>query len=418
MTMPHWQSVKQRMIGNLDRLLVERGMTQQAGWIGQYAQSLAAYKEVDFYGFQESGVAKLALVSYPVLLRLAGVSEDLVADQRRILVEELYATLSFEQCGCRVIAPTLALVQELMDTEATMPLSEILAPFPHMYVRLPHELGLTLPPAIGSSEVNRIDGFYVTWAPCGEKTKKARQEASQYGVWDAGHGVWGICASQAEHQLHQAQLIDASRVFGDYAVRFIVVAPGPQVKETHDYQIFYYNLHWDQKEGEQELAEAAYTYHISNRVEQSGLSREEPVARQLFHLAVNLFFYMSAPQYKHDCQHTDNPRRKLLESELKKPRCRRNEKLLHKLQQETSVELYKVGQEVEVLGRREPITPADRVDLLSQSHGSPRTHWRRAHWRRQWCKRDGAPVQEWRRIAVVLVHGHGPAPASSTHTVR
>jgi hypothetical protein len=384
-------------------------------FVSSYTRHLQEMQELDFYEFQ-----KLPLwgecTRFIDMMVARGTPQAEAMSFVRLIAEEAYAVSAFEHAGRRILKPTAQLSRELLNTDATVPINEILPPFPSCYIELPHDSGFSI--GDEDEKPRRVLGIYVTWSETSKETAKNQAEYETKGIWRDSQGMLRVCNDDAERKIGKLQdLPPANALFGDYFARFNIISEGPadQPQDMHNFTATFFNMHWTKDstiDAEDLFEQSLPNWKLTTRKK---IDYDRLV--EAFHLAVNLFVYMSSPQYSEDVQHKPNPLIKSFASEMKKPKNRRNQKLVDKLFKMMLAETYEIGQNVEVV-----VNGIDPAGIPRENsggeHASPKTHWRRAHWRRVWCKRAGEDVQDWRRIQRVLVQGRGPVPTITTYEVR
>jgi hypothetical protein len=386
-----------------------------------YRTDLGKYREIDWYGFQDLEIAHRAYGFVKFLEERRTITGSQAKMLLRVMLEELYALISFQSMGCRVIRPSPALVHELLDTEVTFPLSDIRPPWPILYINLPRGCGVTVPhfhaqcPAGCDKKVTPADGFYVTWAETGEATRKAREDSSK--LQEIGVDEKGEMTVRAMDALHGERLVKEADAFGDWFARFLAVACDDRSEDEHNWSVQYFNMHWKKESSEE--AEGAFERFEGLYAGDNERAREpdaKEARNRLFHLAANLFLYMSMPQEEGDVVWKSNEARERFRTlkDRKSSKWRRNAG--QRIYDEMPTEAWVVGQTVKVIDRT--IAPGDTASGTSGERGSPKTHWRRAHWTTRWVgSRDGERKKLPRWIRATLVRGRGEAPESTTYMV-
>jgi hypothetical protein len=411
--LPHWHSVKKNMLGLMAKLvpnLEER-----------YRQSLEQYKEVDWYGFQKLPIMQVVFHFVKFMESTGKIQGAQAKMLLRVMMEEFYALMSFQATGCRIIRPSPALVHELLDTEVTFKLVDIRPPWPFVYIALPRECNVCIPhfhsgcPAGCTQKESQAAGVYVTWAESGAATRAAVTDDKH--LQEIGLDEKGEVVIKALDAMQGERMVKEADAYGDWFARFLAVARDGSHADLHNWSVHYFNMHW--KSGNEEDAEGAFERFEGVYLKDDKKS-EEPETRdarnRLFHLAANVFLYMSMPQEEGDIVWRPNEERERYKQlKGRKPsKWRRNTR--ERIYQEMPTEAWVVGQTVQVIDRT--IEPGDNAPGTSGERGSPRTHWRRAHWTTRWVgPRDGEQKKVPRWIRAALVRGRGEAPESTTYVV-
>ncbi len=408
---PHWKS------------LLEVGLPQACAsltgidFVAAFTHHLGLMPDYDFYEFQKLPFWE-ECQKYMQQLVDHRVPVSQAMNIGRMISEEAYAVLSFEHAGRRILKPSKELAIELLNTDVTVPINEILPPFPSCYIELPPGSGFQMEHETGMATVL---GIYCTWDKTHQESRHDRAAFERDGILRCPDGLIRRCASDAEREIAKTQkdLPSLDTMFGDHFARFNIISEGPpdQPKNMHNFTASFFNMHW--LDSYTEDAEDLFERFVPHWKKSTKTKTDFDRMVQAFHLAANLFVYMSSPQYYGEVKHTPNPLLKELECELKKSKNRRNLKRTGKLESMMLGEVYEIGQNVEIVGNKAISSDDTGVDdSESGDRLSPKTHWRRAHWRRVHLKRDGVDVTEWRRFARVLVKGRGPAPTSTVYEIK
>jgi hypothetical protein len=411
----HWESVKTEVLGLMAKL--------DPGVAAAYRESLESYKEIDWYGFQRLPIMRHVYAFVKFMEERGGTSGAQAKMLMRVMLEEFYALVSYQSTGCRIIRPSPALVRELVDTEVTFKLAEIRPPWPFVYIALPRESGLVVPHyhsgcAPGCDKKwSACEGLYVTWAESGAVTKAAKLEGKVDMFTVDEQGKLQVQTDVGVKDLPTRQNVTADDVFGDWFARFLAVACDGRVPGAHNYSVHYFNMHWGKDNAED--AEGAFarfenTYSYDDKVSFSPEVSE--VRNRFFHLAANIFLYMSMPQEEGDTVFKPSEARERYKTlkDKKSSKWRRN--MRERIFEEMPTEEWVIGQTVRVVDRT--IAVGDTGSGTSEERGSPRTHWRRAHWTTRWLgPRDGERRKVPRWLRAVLVRGQGEAPESTTYVV-
>jgi len=399
---PHWLSFIQ------DALPLLKKMTS-LDWPQTYWESLEHYEELDYYYFQ-----RLPFVGGMDMLkaRLAtlGMAERDIAAQVHVLQEEAYGVMSFHKHECRVIRPTADAVSALCRTEVNVPLVDIVAPYPHVYIALPKEQKLKVRHFRDPDKMVDLQGMYVTWAPTGQATKDALA-ASDEVVFK--RNKWGLIVPEHQAAADDEVVKPSPEMFGDWACRVQAVAwAGPDQK--HNYTTTFFNMRW--LEDTKEEAEGAYkrfTEHWMPSYEKcpGGQLGSFELNEQLFHLVANLYLYMSQKGDDEDVVWMpDEDRERYRQRKQRRMGSKQRRKLKQRLLEEMPTDEWIVGQKLKV---DKSIEESDTGEQLGtgKKHASPKTHWRRAHWHGYWTgPRQGPRKKVYRRVERVLIVGRGKKP--------
>lgn len=409
--MMHWESVKANILALLAKL--------DPSIIEIYRASLEAYKEIDWYGFQKLPIVQRIFAFVKGMELTRTVSDAQAKMLLRVMMEEFYALLSYQNTGCRIIRPSPALVHELLDTDVTFKLVEIRPPWPFVYVALPRDCGVVIPHVHSScgpdckKKWSAADGIYVTWAESGSTTKEYRNSRDLQEIVTEN----GEMKLRVMDGIRGERMIEENDAFGDWFARFLVVACDGHVKGQHNYSVHYFNMHWANSNVED--AEGAFTRFEGVYTHDDAASWDSATVMErnrIFHLVANTFLYMSMPQGEGDTVFKPNMDRERYRTlkDKKSSKWRRN--LRARLSEEMPTEEWVVGQTVRVIDCG--IATGDTGSGTSGEHSSPRTHWRRAHWTTRWVgPHDGERKKLPRWIRATLVRGKGEAPESTTYKV-
>jgi hypothetical protein len=411
--LPHWLSVRDNILGLMAKLM--------PGVEEAYRSSLEQYKEIDWYGFQRLPIVQDVfrfVKGMEMTGRIPGAQAKMLL---RVMMEEFYALSSFQKTGCRIIRPSPALVHELLDTEVTFKLVDIRPPWPFVYVAFPKECNVCIPhhhasclPGCTQKE-SRADGVYVTWSESGAATREARTDDK--GLQEIGTDANGEMVIKAVDAVRGERLIKEADAYGDWFARFLAVARDGYSKDQHNWSVHYFNMHW--VSGNEEDAEGAFErfegVYLKDDKQADELETRD-ARNRIFHLAANVFLYMSMPQEEGDMAWQPNEARERFRTlkDRKSSKWRRNAS--QRIYDEMPTEGWVVGQNVKVVERT--IVSGDNAPGTSGERGSPKTHWRRAHWTTRWVgPRDGERKKVPRWIRASLVRGRGEAPTFTTYEV-
>ncbi len=406
---PHWLSYR-------DRLLPKCPVPLS----GVFAESLQQFTELDWMAFQKLPICKSMHALNMTLGKMGVVSMDEAVASYRSALEETWAVASFVKTGCRIIQPSRVLVEQLMETDVTFPLRDVRPPWPHVYIELPPGIDVILPNFSKPGEESRAAGFYVTWAEVGQETRRSYEALKTHGYVKTQAGLVAKNELPADMPYEEASDVKPEDLYGDWFGRFCITARDSLTKDQHDWTVHYFSMHWaDQDE---QPAEGAFVRFAENWNRVGGRLYGNMVPNVLrnkvFHLAANLFLYMSMPQNESDVVWQPDDRRERLRVKGEQLGSKQRRKLRNRVDDEMRTESWIVGQHV-VLDRR--IEKADTVPGTSADSGraSPKTHWRRGHWRGVWTGPMTGPRKlEPRWIKPVLIGGDGSVPAETTYTVR
>jgi len=398
---PHWLSFIQ------DALPV---MTKLSGvdWTRAYWDSLEQYKELDYYHFQRLPFAQ-ALETLKERMTELGMSERDVAAQTHVLQEEAYGVMSFHKHECRVIRPTSDAVRAFRHTDVRVPLGDVAAPYPHVYIALPKEQGLQIRGYNDPDKTFDLQGMYVTWAPTGEATKEAAA-ASAYTVFR--RNKWGLIVPASQAGPDDPVVEPSPEMFGDWACRVQAVAwAGPNQK--HNYTTTFFNMRWVSTSTEE--AEGAYkrfTEHWLPSFEKcpGGQLGSFELNQQLFHLVANIYLYMSQKGEEADTVWMPDRDRERLRTGKRSMSSKRRRRLRQQLLEQMPTDEWVVGQKLKI---DKSIEQSDTDEQLGtgKTHASPKTHWRRGHWHGYWTgPREGPRKMVYKMLKPVLIVGLGNKP--------
>lgn len=378
-----------------------------------YDESRKKLQDYDFYEFQTLSIADVGL---PVVKAFGTHNTFAEASASlRLWFEEAYAVMAFEKAGCKVIRPAPALVEILRDVEVDWKITDIAAPYFHVYIALPPDSGIT---CAGDEGLLKPSGIYVTWTKAGEATRRARAHAEKVGlvVDEAGSLLPSDVVSPGA-QVKKAD-VDLDNVFGDWVVRFTAVSrmEAPRVV-THPWIVTYYQVRWGEKS--EEIAEGMLErmnahYAARQRIKPAYLEFNT----KLFHLACNLFLYMSQKREDQDVEWRPSPEREALRQNIRDWNNKRRKRAKARIAEEMPIEEWLVGHNI-VIDRG--IEPVNTVNPEPGTHASPRPHWRRGHWHRYWV---GAKDSSERRLVpkllspVLVMKARGDAPQTTTYEVK
>lgn len=383
--MTHWESYKKLLVPTVSPLS------------NFYEESLERLKTTDWYEFQE----ELPFVN-PLYQYVSILPEGLAYNQFRTVMEETYAVMCFEKHGCRIIKPSVALIQELLRTDCTFRLTDIQPPWPIVFIKIPDSLKLDIPDWT-TAEMSHVDGIYVSWGRTSEKTQEVHDKIQKEGTFRRSS------SGLASEPIHIADSI------GNWFARIITVARGKD-RKVHDWTIHYFNMHWAENSNEPAQDFLRRFEKLWDKTSK-GLGAEltsETTRNQIYNLIANLFLYMSLPTSEGDIIWQPDVEREKLRTIAKGWNSKRRRSLKRKVMEEMRTEKWLVGQNI-TIQRETGSTKSNGIG----THKSPRTHWRRGHWRGVWTGPKSGPRKLVpHRIRPVLVMGSGKAPESVEYEVK
>lgn len=397
---PHWLSFVQ------DALPFLKEFTG-IDWTGLYWESLAQYKELDYYHFQHLPFVN-AIDEFRHKLRTAGVGERQLSSQAHVLQEEAYAVLSFHKYDCRVIRLTVDAVQAFKHTNVNVPLTDIAPPYPHVYIALPKGQGLQLKNSRNQSEMIDLQGMYVTWERTGQATRDAIEVSK---TQKFKRNQWGLIVDASRAEESDPFVEASAEMFGDWACRVQAVAwAGDNYK--HNYTTTFFNMRW--LDDNKEEAEGAYErfaklWIISFEKCPGGQMCGMEVNQQLFHLIANTYLYMSQKGDEADSIWVPNEDRERLRTGKGSMNSKRRRKLKKQLLEEMPTDEWIVGQKLKIDKSIESVDTDEQPG--TGKHASPKTHWRRGHWHGYWTgSREGERKLVYKLLRPVLIFGVGSKP--------
>lgn len=386
----HWESFRVNMLPQLRSVF---GLKLDES----YDQSLELYKEPGLYEFMATPFGELCQ-TVGLQLMTMGLPQREAHAQMRVMIEESYAVMTFQQQGCRVIRPTADLVAELLNTDTHFKLTDIRPPWPHVYIEMPTNLGLKLSDFY-TGVPRDISGFYATWTETGAETRAA-YTAEVARLREAG------------------QPIDSAiSMYGDWCARFVAhtVDQTPRKGSMHNQTVRFFNMHWQ--------APCAWTceqaYPEVRKIWGGKMTDDDDRFQEtLFRLTVNLFAYMALPQSQRDVIWKPDPDRERLRNAGTSWNSKRRRNLRNRLRDEMRVEAWEVGQTITIQRRSAKERDLDATTGEVTRH--VRTHWRRGHINNYWLGKRDTPERhlEPRYIRPTLIIGRGEAPAQTTVVVK
>ncbi len=317
-------------------------------------------------------------------------------------INELYQTALWDVCGRHVIRPSADLFDLLVETEASLPITEIHPPFPSVYIAIPP--GRVRFPGVRGGTVE-AEGCYVAWGPVGDPGPMAHVFAS----------VSGKTLADIDHQC-----------------RVLYVARGEQDRKHHDWTVRFQNLGWDEDENrstddlvmigmsQQDRLEQVQVFDPISHFLAGGQMqwRRTDVDAILVRVVANLFLYMSCP----DADILDNPhelRARLQDFKKRHISSKRRKSVQRQIDEGMVPQEIVVGSSIKIkpLGEQAETEP---VEGGEGSRKSPRPHWRKGHFRR-------IPIGEGRKerklawilpVLVRKVAAGGQAPQSRGYEVE
>lgn len=407
--LPHWLSFKKNILDQFKPTFDLRTV---------YDQSMAKYEYIDWLLFQTLPITT-ETNRITSLLRISGMMDAQSSySQYRVMLEEEYAVMSFERTGCRVIRPSRALVEPLLNTDVTFPLTAIRPPHPHVFIEIPKGVDLFIPQyrvdgIECTSAKSRVEGIYVTWTEVGPATREQAEHMKKSGaVRDLG----GCVVPKDLYKGEGGEAVEITdEMIGDWFARFLLVARDDNRKDTHNWTVHYFNMHWASTNTQD--AEGAFLRFKAaweaTKGKLGGDQVDDASRQQFFHLAANLFLYMSMPKNEADVEFVPSPDRARLNNPNLNSKRRRN--IRAQLANEMPTEDYLVGQHIVIDRSSEPVNndPGN-----SGERSSPRTHWRRGHWRGVWVGSEEKKHMEPRYIWPCLVKGVGTPSAQTVYEVK
>jgi len=373
----HWETFRRSFLPGFEE--TAPGITDA------FNKFVAGDRLPDFYDFQDDPLTMY--LANATGCRLAEELKDpkllkMTYSNYRTALEECYSVAYFERFGCKVIRPSLGLVEKLIETEVNWMLKDIRSPAPHLYIALPKGHGIKAPSYKQGGTHAEIDGFYVSWDRVTEATRRA--EAENKGM-KVVHGLTMYAKSETGEQMlkdapEESPVVNAD-AFGDWACRIMgVIRDGYR---GHDWSIQFFNLHW--ADDSPEIAEGEFKRFQDLWVKSENSINTQyaimEVYEKIFHLAANIFLYMSHPG-KDDTSWKPSVLRERLRTRKAQLSSKQRRSLKLRILQEQSTEEWIVGQKVVV----DPdIKPVDNASGMSDGlRPSPRAHWVRGFWRGQW----------------------------------
>ena len=386
--MSHWETFRSFLLPSFASVVPE--ITEA------FNKFVAGDRLPDFYDFQETELNEMLVrasgLSVSSKLGLDSEIQHKIHSNYRTALEEFYAVAYFERFGCRVIRPSLGLVQQLMETEVNWKLKDIRAPCPHMYIALPPGHGIKAPSYKKKGEYVELDGFYISWTRVTEATKRAENDAKEFKILN-GLTVYPKTEAMSEKLLQMSDYdVTSKDVFGDWACRAVGVMRDGY--SSHDWSIQFFNMHWG--EDSEELAEGALEHAVSIWHKSSASLNLEYVVDsvyvKMFHLAANIFLYMSHPG-KDDVVWSPNELRERLRIRKDKLSSKQRRSLKRRILEGQCAEEWIVGQKVVVDRSIELVDNAEGMSTGLRT--APRAHWVRGFWRGQWIgsEKDGTKKQ-------------------------
>jgi len=398
---PHWLSFIQDALPVLKRM-------SDVDWPRIYWESLEQYTELDYYYFQRLPFAR-GLDMLAARLATLGMSEKDIAAQTHVLQEEAYGVMSFHRHECRVIRPTADAVHAFRHTDVNVPLTDIVPPYPHVYIALPREQKLQVRNFKNPDETVDLQGLYVTWAETGQATKEAMAASDTVTF---RRNKWGLVVPDQQADPDDPVVEPSPEMFGDWACRVQAMAwAGPGAK--HNYTTTFFNMRWlNDTEEEAEGAYKRFTEHWLPSYEKcpGGQLGSFELNQQLFHLVANIFLYMSQKGEEADTVWMPHEDRERLRTAKRSMSSKRRRRLRQRLLEEMPTDEWIVGQKLKV---DKSIEPADTQEQLGtgKKHASPKTHWRRGHWHGYWTgPREGPRKMIYKMLKPVLIVGKGGKP--------
>ena len=375
--MEHWLHYKEQ--------LAKLGAAQHVDVLEIYRESLKEYGCIDWHDFQSLPMMQLCLALTG--LSHAPAQEIQSSSLLRLVLEESYAVLSFEKAGCRVIRPSLALINVLSNVEVNWRLTDICPPYSHVFIAFPP--GYTVPAADTGDEIV-CEGLYVTWAKLSDKTIALwRSLPPDSAVVLRKDGIV-VPADSIPPEERLSKEMNPADIYGDWAARFFMIYRANKGR----YGIAqYFNMHW--ASSSTELAEGAFNRFKTLWVERDPVAEKgvehtylergkgEAFRSRVFHLVCNLYLWMSQPSDCSDVEHHPCALRDDLNLFGHHWNNKRRKRARERLFQEMPTDEYVVGQHVTIAAAAE-VQPDDGTQSLGGAHASPKPHWRRGHWHRFW----------------------------------
>lgn len=405
----HWESFKKVLLPLLHPA-VRLGLSDP---LEMYNKSLEEYSYPDVYTFSKLPFMKFCDQHLQLSLR-AGMGEIVSNQQYRVLVEEAYAVMTFEQQGCRIIKPSPAMVMELLNTDTNFKLTEIRPPWPHVYVQMPKGLGLNLPDFYEPGTLREIDGYYVTWSESCPEVKhllKLRRESG--GKVEASQDA--ALAGLTETEI--VALYGPEGRFGDWLARFLMHTCDNKSEKIHEHTVRYFNMRWDSDNVEEvDSVYQAFMQRWEKSKELDAQPQGHDLQEKIFKFTINLFAYMALPQAARDVIWKPDEDRERLRNAGSAWNSKRRRNLRNRLREEMRTETWEVGQTIVIQRRQARAGEAGEGEIGT----SPRTHWRRGHISHYWIGAHDSPDRhkEARYIHPMLIMGRGPVPESTTMVVK
>jgi len=400
--LPHWESFKKNMLSSLF-IPTSYGLLK---FTDLYELSLDNYKLPDIYEFSKTPFHAACERLRDMLIE-KGMNPREAEGQYRVITEEGYAVMTFEQQGCRIIRPSADLVTELMNTDTNFKLTEVIAPWPHVYIEFPANVGLTLKDFY-TPEVSRdVKGVYVTWAEAGPEVQKLLDRFQE-----------------VEQRQPRPEGVTIESRYGDWNARFIAHTVDDKRHDQHNQTVRFFNMRWmhdcpDNAQDAYREMQEVWHKNVSKHQERDEYLSFDPAEMEsqslIFNLVVNLFVYMSLPQGHRDVIWRPDPERERLRNASEAWNSKRRRNLRNRIREEMRPEVWEVGQTITIQRQHEK-----REGGIEGEHGSVRTHWRRGHLHNYWVGAKDSPDRhkELRYLRPILVMGAGPVPTSTTVIVK
>lgn len=275
-------------------------------------------------------------------------------DEMMSVLKEIYAVTSWEACGRRILKPSQALWDMLMNTDATVPASYICAPFQVLYVEFPYLISCVRDP--GYPPV-MLKGCYVSSCEENVETIMGDSETSEM-LDDMGASVrYGLTSG---------------------GITIQTVGCGDEDGTGEDFVVTFRAIRWEPEDKDKTLEELAKRpeFHESEpEYTELRLTRDNPIDQILIACA-NMFLYMSMPDT--DQKRVHGPLAVRRHKKTTKPKSK--QKLTALIEEQQEPVTYVLGSKIQVLFDREQA----RDQRESESTGrETRPHWRRGHWRMQ-----------------------------------
>jgi hypothetical protein len=379
MGVSHWETLRGSLLPSMELMA--------PGLLSHYDDFVKAEGLPDFYAFQETELCSaLAAASGCGIADKLGDKNmtHLAYSNWRTAMEECYAVGYFERFGCRVIQPSLNLVDMMLDTEVNWELGMIRAPWPHVYFELPKGHSIVTK-SFKTGVLTPLEGFYVSWSRVTDATRRAEKDVGGEGFKRCYDMTVFAKTEDGRELLNGAKDADyapkAEDAFGDWACR--VMAVQRDSHKGHDWSVHFFNLHWEEnctEVAEGHLARFRKLWDRSpDTIGRANINMG--LYERLFHLAANIFLYMSHPG-KHDVMWMpDELRERLRLRKEKRLSSKQRRKLKRRVMEERRVESWVVGRKVVV----DPaIDPVDNATGISRRQSLDQPVDVRGYWRGQW----------------------------------